>query len=159
MGDLAADRPSWWHWAYLGLWQSSSQLQMISPTLARWHWAYLGSAMLKPAKSLIMPLVGGRMLYSDAWSLGLYIPSLCDRVMLTQWKSNSYAFESADQLCVSLDDLRHGWLHPGYQALALSCFPAGNHQHAVSLAHTRTYCFTGGGLSAGLHWNTKADQK
>ena len=53
MGDLAADRPTWWRWAYLGLWQSSSQLQMISPTLARWRWAYLGSAMLKPAKSLI----------------------------------------------------------------------------------------------------------
>ena len=53
MGDLAADRPVWWRWAYLGLWQSSSQLQMISPTLARWRWAYLGSAMLKPAKSLV----------------------------------------------------------------------------------------------------------
>ena len=53
MGDLAADRPAWWRWAYLGFWQSSSQLQMISPTLARWRWAYLGSAMLKPAKSLI----------------------------------------------------------------------------------------------------------
>ena len=56
MGDLAADCPTWWHWAYLGLWQSSSQLQMISPTLARWRWAYLGSAMLKPAKSLIKPM-------------------------------------------------------------------------------------------------------
>ena len=56
MGDLAADRPAWWRWAYLGLWQSSSQLQMISPTLARWRWAYLGSAMLKPAKSLIRKL-------------------------------------------------------------------------------------------------------
>ena len=53
MGDLAADRPAWWHWAYLGLGQSSSQLQMISPTLARWRWACLGSAVLKPAKSLI----------------------------------------------------------------------------------------------------------
>ena len=51
-GDLAADRPAWWRWAYLGLWQSSSHLQMISPTLARWRWAYLGSAMLKPEKSL-----------------------------------------------------------------------------------------------------------
>ena len=37
MGDLAADRPAWWCWTYLGLSQSSSQLQMISPTLARWH--------------------------------------------------------------------------------------------------------------------------
>ena len=54
MGDLAADHPAWWRWAYLGLWQSSSQLQMISPTLARGRWAYLGSAMLKPAKSLIL---------------------------------------------------------------------------------------------------------
>ena len=53
MGDLAVDRPAWWRWAYLGLWQSSGQLQMISPTLARWHWAYLGGAMLKPAKLLI----------------------------------------------------------------------------------------------------------
>ena len=53
MGDLAADHPVWWRWAYLGLWQSSSQLQLISATLARWSWAYLGSAMLKPAKSLI----------------------------------------------------------------------------------------------------------
>ena len=50
---LAADCSTLWHWAYLGLWQSSSQLQMISPTLTRWRWAYLGSAMLKPAKSLI----------------------------------------------------------------------------------------------------------
>ena len=57
MGDLAADHPAWWRWAYLRLWQSSSQLQMISPTLARWRWAYLGSAMLKPAKSLINSLV------------------------------------------------------------------------------------------------------
>ena len=32
MGDLAVDRPAWWRWAYLGLWQSSGQLQMISPT-------------------------------------------------------------------------------------------------------------------------------
>ena len=37
MGDLAADRPAWWRWTYLWLSQSSSQLQMISPTLARWH--------------------------------------------------------------------------------------------------------------------------
>ena len=58
MGDLAADRPVWWRWAYLGLWQSSSQLQMISPTLARWRWAYLGSAVLKPAKSLIADCSG-----------------------------------------------------------------------------------------------------
>ena len=57
MGDLAADRPAWWCWAYLGLWQSSSQLQMISPILARWRWAYLGSAMLKPAKSLIVHIL------------------------------------------------------------------------------------------------------
>ena len=42
LSDLAADRP-----------ESSGQLKMISPTLARWRWAYLGSAMLKPAKSLI----------------------------------------------------------------------------------------------------------
>ena len=54
MGDLAADRPAWWRWAYLGLWQSSSQLQMISPTLAWWRWACLGSAVLKAAKWLIM---------------------------------------------------------------------------------------------------------
>ena len=27
---------------------------MISPTPARWRWAYLGSAMLKPAKLLIL---------------------------------------------------------------------------------------------------------
>ena len=54
MGDLAADRPAWWRWAYLGLWQSSGQLQMISPSEARWHWAYLGSAMRKPAKSLMV---------------------------------------------------------------------------------------------------------
>ena len=54
MGNLAADRPAWWRWAYLGLWQSSSQLQMISPILTRWRWAYLGSAMLKPAKSFIV---------------------------------------------------------------------------------------------------------
>ena len=56
MGDLAVDCPARWRWAYLGLWQSSSQLQMISPTLARWRWAYLGSAMLKPAKLLIRKL-------------------------------------------------------------------------------------------------------
>ena len=31
MGDFAVDQPAWWRWAYLGLWQSSSQLQMISP--------------------------------------------------------------------------------------------------------------------------------
>ena len=69
MGDLAADRPAWWRWAYLGLWQ------MISPTLARWHWAYLGSAMLKPAKSLIVP----SYLHQACWGRGVvegsaYIP-------------------------------------------------------------------------------------
>ena len=57
MGDLAANGPAWWRWAYLGFWQSSSQLQMISPTLARWRWAYLGSAMFKPAK--VRPIKNG----------------------------------------------------------------------------------------------------
>ena len=75
MGDLAADRPAWWRWAYLGLWPSSSQLQMISPTLARWRWAYLGSAMLKPAKSFIVP----SYLHQACWGRGVvegsaYIP-------------------------------------------------------------------------------------
>ena len=48
---------------------------MISPTLARWHWAYLGSAMLKQAKSLIVP----SYLHQACWGRGVvegsaYIP-------------------------------------------------------------------------------------
>ena len=66
MGDFAVDCPARWRWAYLGLWQSSSQLQMISPTLARWRWAYLGSAMLKPAKSLIGEAKHAWLYYSDS---------------------------------------------------------------------------------------------
>ena len=50
MGDLAADRPAWWRSAYLGLWQSSSQLRMISPTLARWRWAYCGQCNAQASK-------------------------------------------------------------------------------------------------------------
>ena len=55
MGDLAADRPAWRRWAYLGLWQSSSQLQMISPTLARSIWAVQCSS--QQSRSLCSPLV------------------------------------------------------------------------------------------------------
>ena len=92
MGDLAVDRPTRLRWAYLGLWQSSGQLKMISPTLARWRWAYLGSAMLKPAKSLIGSWPRWRslayILYlltlrHNIFNLSLYTTNKCQPVLVS----------------------------------------------------------------------------
>ena len=57
MGDLAADRPAWWRWAYLGLWQKLKSAANDLPYTSQVALGLFGQCNgLKPAKSLIVSL-------------------------------------------------------------------------------------------------------